>query len=106
MKIHFERSGGFAGMTTNLDIDADSLPDADRQALAALVSDAGFFALPPTVVDSSATGADRFNYRITIDADGRTHTVATTDGAAPPSLVQLLAWLNGAARRAARKATP
>ena len=100
MKIRFERSGGFAGMMTKVDIDGDSLPDAERQALATLVSDAGFFAHPSKVVDSSVTGADRFNYRITIESDGRTHTVETTDGSAPASLVPLLDWLNGAARRA------
>jgi len=100
MKIRFERSGGFAGMTTSIDVDVDSLPDADRQTLVTLVSDAGFFALPAKTVDSSSPGADRFNYRITIESDGRTHTVETTDGAAPPSLVPLLDWLSGAARRA------
>ena len=100
MKIRFERSGGFAGMMTSVDVDADSLPDAERQALATLVSNAGFFALPSKVVDSAAAGADRFNYRITIESDGRTHTVETTDGSAPASLVPLLDWLSGAARRA------
>ena len=100
MKIKFERSGGFAGMITRVNIDADSLPDAERQALTTLVENAGFFALPATITDSTSSGADRFNYRITIESDGRTHTVETTDGAAPASLVPLLDWLSGAARRA------
>jgi len=104
MKIHFERSGGFAGMMTNVVIDAESLTDEERQAIMAHVSNAEFFALPPEIADPSTTGADRYNYRITIEFDGRTHTVECTDGSAPASLVPLLDWLNNAARRAPRNA--
>ncbi len=99
MKIQFERSGGLAGLTTRVNIDADSLPDAERQTLTTLVADAGFFALPAAIKNSASTGADRFNYRVTIDLDGRGHTVETTDGAAPASLIPLLDWLSGAAQR-------
>lgn len=102
MKIRFQRSGGFAGMMTDVDIDAYSLPDQEREELATLVSRSEFFALPPTMIDTSAMGADRYNYEITIEIDGRTHTVETTDGSAPPTLVPLLNWLNGAARRVPR----
>lgn len=104
MKIHFERSGGFAGMMTNVVIDAGSLTDEERQAIMAHVSNAEFFNLPPEIADPSTTGADRYNYRITIEFDGRTHTVECTDGSAPASLVPLLDWLNNVARRARRNA--
>lgn len=106
LHIHFERSGGFAGMMTNVDIDAYSLPDAERQALMTLVTDAGFFALPSDVTDPSTTGADRYNYRITIQSGARTHTVECVDGSAPASLVPLLDWLNDNARRGRRDSTP
>ena len=100
MKIQFERSGGFAGMTTRVNIDADSLPDAERQTLATLIKNADFFALPATIKNSASAGADHFNYRVTIELDGRTQTVETMDGAAPASLIPLLDWLSGAAPRA------
>lgn len=105
MKIHFERSGGFAGMTVNLDIDAHALPATERDALMTHLSNAEFFALPAAIVDPSPTGADRYNYRITIESDDRTHTVECTDGSAPASLTPLLDWLNDSVRRAPGKST-
>lgn len=102
MRIHFERSGGFAGMTTEVDIDAHSLPDTEREALMAHVARAEFFALPERIDEPSYTGADRYNYRITIESNDRTHTVECTDGSAPASLMPLLDWLNESARRAPR----
>lgn len=101
MRIHFERSGGFAGMTVNVDIDADSLPESERRDLASLVSRASFFSLPAQITGSTPSrGADQFSYRISIESGGRRHTVETSDGAAPATLIPLLDWLNGAARRA------
>lgn len=105
MKIHFERSGGFAGMTMNVDIDAHALSDTEREALMTHLSNAEFFALPSAIADQSTTGADRYNYRITIQSDDRTHTVECTDGSAPASLTPLLDWLNDSARRAPRNPT-
>ncbi len=107
-KIHFERSGGFTGLTKAVDIDVDLLPETERQALISHISNAGFFTLPTEIVDASATtGADRYNYRITIESNNHKHSVKCTDGSAPASLVPLLAWLNGASRREPRMpATP
>lgn len=102
MKIHFERSGGFAGMTMNVDIDPHALSSTEREVLMTHVSNAEFFALPTAIVDPSSTGADRYNYRITIESSDRTHTVECTDGSAPASLTPLLEWLNDSARRAPR----
>lgn len=105
MKVRFERSGGFAGMMMNVDIDTTTLPDEERQALVTHIADAEFFALPSEITDSSTTGADRYNYRITIESKGREHTVDCSDGSAPASLVPLLDWLNDAARHAQRNPT-
>lgn len=105
MKIHFERSGGFAGMTMNVDIDAHALADTEREALMTHVSTAEFFALPSAIADPSTTGADRYNYRITIESNDQTHTVECTDGSAPASLTPLLEWLNDSARRSSRNPT-
>jgi len=101
MKIQFERSGGFAGTTVSVDIDSDSLSESDSRLVMSLVEQARFFSLPVRVARAEQSrGADQFVYRITIEKDGRRHTVETTDGDAPPTLIPLLDWLNGAARRA------
>jgi hypothetical protein len=104
MKIRFERTGGFAGLIVNVEVDAGTLLPAQSQALAQLVERADFFELPAAMTESATQGADRFSYRITIEADGRTHTVETTDSAAPAALVPLLEWLELAARQASRDA--
>ena len=105
MNIHFERSGGFAGMTMNVDIDTHALSDTEREALMTHLSNSEFFALPAAIVDASTTGADRYNYRITLESSDRTHTVECTDGSAPASLTPLLDWLNDSVRRAPRNPT-
>jgi hypothetical protein len=99
MKIRFERSGGFAGRVMTVDVDTASLGEDERASLALLVERADFFALPTAITETETRGADRFHYRITIETDGRSHTVDTSEGAAPTALVPLLEWLDAAARR-------
>lgn len=98
MQIEFERTGGIAGMTVTASVDTDTLPDDERQEVCQLIEDANFFELPATVTDSTPR-PDGFNYEITIGDGRRSHTVVTSDGAAPDTLVPLLDWLNRAARR-------
>jgi len=106
MKIRFERSGGFAGRTTNVEIDASSLPEAERQTLTSLVTASGFFTLPSGPDKTPPTGADRYNYRITVETAGGTHTIETSEETAPESLTPLLAWLNDASRRRPTSSSP
>ncbi|MGH7548131.1 MAG: protealysin inhibitor emfourin [Gemmatimonadales bacterium] len=104
MNISFERSGGVAGMRVTAAINSDTLPDAEASELKQLVDRAGFFDLPASSGPSG--GADQFVYRVTIETEGRRHTVETTDAAAPPALQPLLAWLHQAARRSRRGGAP
>ena len=76
MHIHFERTGGFAGMTLTADIATDTLSRDDQSRLQQLVEDADFFALPAELRDTGAA-VDQFVYRITIEVAGRRHTVET-----------------------------
>jgi len=99
MKIHFERSGGFAGRVTAVDVDTATLDADAHESLALLVERAGFFALPSAIAETETRGADRFHYRITIETDGRSHTVDTSESAVPTALVPLLEWLEAAARQ-------
>lgn len=94
MKIRLERSGGFAGMTRTVEVDVDSLSEDERSAVTALVQNADFFALPPSVSSTVPAGADRFNYRITVESAQGAHTVEATEASAPDSLAPLIDWLN------------
>ena len=94
MKIRFERSGGFAGMTRTVEVATDALSEDQRELVTSLVRSADFFALPQNPAPRDPNGADRFSYTITIDSAARTHTIETNDAAMPESLVPLIDWLN------------
>ncbi|GEM_PF-919026 len=95
-RVRYERSGGVAGMrTTNL-IDSKSLSREEAKHLRDLIDQSGFFGLPEEILGPPRP--DQFLYGITIEIDGRKHTVHTTDTAAPAQLKPLIEWLNEAAR--------
>ena len=97
LKIQWERTGGFAGMRMEGSIDSESLSDEEARRLHELVEAAGFFALPEEFA-GPAGGADRFLYTLTVEMDGRRHTVRTGEAAAPAALISLIGWLTNAAR--------
>ncbi len=99
MKIHFERSGGFTGIPVIVEIDSQSLAEDEVQQLQDLIQAARFFELPAHPPEPSAAGADQFQYKITIEDGGQSHTIETTDGAAPDELRPLLRHLTLLARR-------
>ena len=94
-------SGGIAGIDETWVLAADGtilgpgshvgLLTADQRArLEAAIVAAGFFDLDSEYLPEDPC-CDRFNYEVTITSGGRTHTVATIDGAdAPESLFTLI----------------
>lgn len=104
MKIHFSRTGGFAGTRLAVTLDTEKLPAQEAERLRSLVEAASLFALPPSI-ESSAPGADRFRYQITVEEGGREQRVAMDDSSAPQACRSLLDHLLGAAR-AERKSGP
>ena len=97
MQIHFERSGGFAGITLTRTVSTDNLSAEQRRELMALIEGARFFDLP-AVIRSSEPGADRFQYRISIQGDEKKHEIEVDEAAMPPQLKPLVAWLQSAPR--------
>jgi hypothetical protein len=61
------------------------------------VADAGFFGLPDSADPGPAR--DALAYHLTVEADGRRHSVRTTEASAPPHLRPLLDELRQAGRR-------
>ena len=97
MKIHFERSGGFANIRLTAEADTDarelifgaarvkkSLSPDEARNLEAMVKAADFFNLPATT--QPAQGADRFQYVLTVESGGKRHTVQTSEASATPGL--------------------
>ena len=97
MYIEFERSGGFAGLSLQLRVDTATLPEEEAAELQQLVQQSAFFSVPErSVVNPS--GADRFNYKLTIERDGHRHTVETMDSSSLALLQPLLERLTRMAR--------
>jgi hypothetical protein len=92
MKIHFERTGGFAGLKLRTTVDSESLPRREAERLERLLARSHFFELPLSL-EGRTPGADRFHYRVTVESGGRTHTVRTSDAALPEELRPLVEWL-------------
>ena len=68
MQIHFERSGGFAGLRLAHDIDSAILPADQEAPLKDLVEQSRFFELP-AVLRAERPGADRFQYKLRLKGD-------------------------------------
>jgi hypothetical protein len=95
MRVEFTRSGGFAGIRLNRTFDTSQMPEEDGRQLEQLVDAANFFSLPETL---QSGGADKLQYRISVERDGDTHTVQADERAAPPLLASLIKKLEAAAR--------
>lgn len=97
MKVRLVRSGGFAGVRFKAELDSVRLPEEGAQRLARLVKDSGVLALPAGGAARPA-GADRFAYRLTVETEGREHTVEIGEQEVPPALEPLIAWMMSEAR--------
>ncbi|MCL5998236.1 MAG: hypothetical protein M1546_19615 [Chloroflexi bacterium] len=98
MRASLERTGGFAGMRLTSTADTDKLAPEEAKELRQLVEAADFFRLPPTIA-SQANQPDRFQYKLTVEDDQRTHTVMVGEAAIPPRVRPLAEWLTQYARR-------
>ena len=95
-RITFQRSGGFTGRTISLTLNLESLPADQASTLNGLLAKADFFNLS---TDSAKRPApDEFIYAVTVETDKQSHTIRTSDTAAPESLRPLLDDLSLRAR--------
>jgi hypothetical protein len=97
MRIYFERSGGFAGMLLSTTVDTDSLSQEEALYFQSTFEETGFFELPARL-SAPQEGADRFQYRLTVETGERQHTVELSDASAPDDLRPLLDRLTSLAR--------
>jgi hypothetical protein len=90
MRIDFKRSGGFSGLRMSKTIDSNNLNPDESKRLIDLVEFTDFFDLPTVI---AGTGADRYQYNLTIDWDGKMHSVQIGESAIPPKLMPLINWI-------------
>jgi len=95
MKILFTAEGGFGffpGLNKALVVDTDSLPAGEASHVEQLVSESGLFDIPSKKV-APTRGADLKKYTITVESQGRQHTVTLSDMESNSSLLNLLNYL-------------
>ena len=97
MRIHFVRTGGFAGIKLETRADSDTLPPVEARAIEQEVAQSNFFQLP-SQIKSMAGGVDRFQYEITVEDGPEVHTVAVGETEIPETLQPLVQHLNQLAR--------
>lgn len=98
MRMTMERTGGFAGISITKEVDTNTLPDNEAKQLRQLVDAADFFRLPKTI-KSNSPQPDRFQYQLTVEDNGKQHTVEVSEQAVPGTLRPLIEWLMAAARK-------
>jgi len=98
LRIFIERTGGFAGMTMRTAVDKKDLAPDEALKLHQLVEDADLFNLPQEIMPPSRS-LDRFQYKLTVEENGRQHTVRVSEEAMPGKLKPLVKWLMERARQ-------
>ena len=107
MRIVHQRSGGLAylpGLQRPVEIDGAALDATTCAHLRQLVEAAGFFDLPASVGRLPRGGADQQSETLTIEDDGRRHSVHLTAPPAEGPLHDLLQAVRAQATLARRKA--
>ena len=98
MRISFERTGGFAGISKKTTVDTATLPPNQANELPRLVEAADLFNLPEKITSPNPQ-VDRFQYKLTVEDQGKQHTVTVSEAALPGTLRPLIEWLNQVGRR-------
>lgn len=98
MRISFERTGGFAGISKITTVDTTTLAPQEADVLSRLVEVADFFKLPAKIT-SPHPQSDRFQYKLTLEDNGQQHTVVVSEAVLPGTLRPLIEWLGEIARR-------
>jgi hypothetical protein len=88
MRVHFVRTGGFAGLQVEANINSDDLPADEASALMQDIENADFFTLPANMTTRGEV--DRFQYEITVEEVGKKHTVEVGESVLPESLRPLI----------------
>ena len=98
MRIHFERAGGFAGIRLKAEVDTDQLSSEEAKSLQALVENAKLGEVPQVSRLGGRT-RDAFEYWLTVEEDGKRHSVRLTDEIIPPSVQPLITRLLALAKK-------
>jgi hypothetical protein len=91
-RVHFERSGGFAGLNLSASVDTGGLDEDEASQLEQEIEQANFFHLPARL-QAAEPGADRFEYNITVERGLHKHSVNVSEASLPDTLRPLVSHL-------------
>jgi hypothetical protein len=95
--IWFERSGGFTGISTSVEIDSKLLSYDESEELKQLIDQSDFFELIKNDT-IQVSMPDQFQYTITIKDDRAKRTVEFSDITMPDTMRPLINYLSQKAR--------
>ena len=96
--IDFERSGGFTGGSTRIELNSGELDPGQAEELKLLLDRSGFF--EAFVLENKLLNMpDQFSYQITIEHMGKRRTLELTDGSIPDLFRPLINYLVRVARK-------
>lgn len=99
MIVRHERSGGYAGITVNVEVDSATLPAKHANELKGLVEKA-FPSDQP--LKKQATMPDQFNYEFIIEDGDKTKTYQVNDQTITDEMRDLSKWLIATAQKKSR----
>lgn len=95
--VSFERSGGFAGISSFVTIDADTMNIDEKLKLQELIENSEFFQMD--IDDSSNSGArDQFIYKLSIEIGNQKKSLTLTEPDITDKLRPLINYLSQKAR--------
>jgi hypothetical protein len=105
MEVSITRGGGLAGVATKTRVSSDALPPERADELREHVERASVFDLPERV-EGAGRMADAMSYKLTVEHDGREHTVRLSEDAVPDGVRDLVAFVDSAPEREEQVLTP
>jgi hypothetical protein len=94
MRIVCERSGGFAGLSTRIEVDTDNLTAAQKRKLQTLIEQSQLLDQRTIKKRKSRNAvADGFQYDLTVTTDDRAFSLSLNEGTVSAEMLALLDWL-------------
>ena len=91
MKLSIVRGGSIAAIVTRIEVSTDSLSPEDARALHSKVGEAGILGLSDDV-PATAQHPEDLLYELTVEDEGRVHTVRLSESTLPEAVRLLIAW--------------
>lgn len=81
-RVSFTKSGGIAGVHKSYTLESNKLEKAEQATLSDLLQKSGILSIS-SVTKTTRGAADMFQYQLTVEHKGKTHTASYDDGTLP-----------------------